>query len=273
MNRWSIAYLNRFVSPDTIVPNPANPQSLNRYSYVYNNPLLYTDPSGHDPLITAIAFFIRSWFGEPNIAPWDPPVHFKHRVDEPITSRDMTQWTVNQMVQNSRSDYVQSIQAHLELGSEDANYEVAAMQAWTTMVGPGNTWDFKVDIERQPWFAEGERNVILGGVELNYDVVANMHFGFVGRAAGFKGDFLVISAGLAQEMLYRRTGNPNDKGVLDLEYWGDHPFATWSIRLGIFLYDTYGPEGLNEEAFAEGLELYIDEYGEPPDPPPGAVAP
>jgi hypothetical protein len=30
------------------VPNPANPQSLNRYSYCLNNPLRYTDPSGHD---------------------------------------------------------------------------------------------------------------------------------------------------------------------------------------------------------------------------------
>jgi hypothetical protein len=29
------------------VPEPYNPQSLNRYSYVNNNPLRYTDPTGH----------------------------------------------------------------------------------------------------------------------------------------------------------------------------------------------------------------------------------
>ena len=29
------------------MPDPADPQSLNRYSYVLNNPLRYTDPSGH----------------------------------------------------------------------------------------------------------------------------------------------------------------------------------------------------------------------------------
>ncbi len=39
--------LGRFLQADTIVPNPADPQSLNRYSYVNNNPLRYTDPSGH----------------------------------------------------------------------------------------------------------------------------------------------------------------------------------------------------------------------------------
>ena len=39
--------LGRFLSADTIVPSYANPQSLNRFSYVTNNPLKYTDPSGH----------------------------------------------------------------------------------------------------------------------------------------------------------------------------------------------------------------------------------
>ena len=39
--------LGRFVSADTIVPQPGNPQDLNRYTYAANNPLLYTDPSGH----------------------------------------------------------------------------------------------------------------------------------------------------------------------------------------------------------------------------------
>ena len=31
------------------MPSPANPQSLNRYSYNYNNPLRYIDPTGHKP--------------------------------------------------------------------------------------------------------------------------------------------------------------------------------------------------------------------------------
>ena len=39
--------IGRFVSPDPIVPAPSNPQSLNRYGYAYNNPLKYTDPTGH----------------------------------------------------------------------------------------------------------------------------------------------------------------------------------------------------------------------------------
>jgi RHS repeat-associated protein len=39
--------LARFISPDTVVPSNTDPQSLNRYSYVLNNPINLTDPSGH----------------------------------------------------------------------------------------------------------------------------------------------------------------------------------------------------------------------------------
>ena len=45
--RWYDSSIGRFISADTIVPDPANPQSYNRYSYVYNNPVNFTDPSGH----------------------------------------------------------------------------------------------------------------------------------------------------------------------------------------------------------------------------------
>ena len=36
-----------FISPDSIVPDLYDPQILNRYASVRNNPLIYVDPSGH----------------------------------------------------------------------------------------------------------------------------------------------------------------------------------------------------------------------------------
>jgi RHS repeat-associated protein len=42
------AITGRFLSPDPNVPDPGNTQSYNRYSYVNNNPLTYTDPTGFD---------------------------------------------------------------------------------------------------------------------------------------------------------------------------------------------------------------------------------
>jgi RHS repeat-associated protein len=41
--------LGRWLSADTIVPGAENPQAFNRYSFVYNSPLNFIDPSGHEP--------------------------------------------------------------------------------------------------------------------------------------------------------------------------------------------------------------------------------
>jgi len=58
--RWYDPYLARFIQPDTIVPDPKDPQSLNRYSYTLNNPLKYDDPTGRcieSPLDVAFIAF------------------------------------------------------------------------------------------------------------------------------------------------------------------------------------------------------------------------
>ncbi|MGH8321418.1 MAG: RHS repeat-associated core domain-containing protein, partial [Gammaproteobacteria bacterium] len=45
--------IGRFISADPTVPDPFDSQSFNRYSYVENNPLSATDPSGFDDCPTA----------------------------------------------------------------------------------------------------------------------------------------------------------------------------------------------------------------------------
>lgn len=46
--------LGRWTSPDALVPNPAYPQSLNRYAYVYNGPVTYLDPDGRFPIVPVL---------------------------------------------------------------------------------------------------------------------------------------------------------------------------------------------------------------------------
>ena len=45
--RFYGSYINRWTSPDTIIPDFTNPQSLNRFSYCLGNPLRFVDPTGH----------------------------------------------------------------------------------------------------------------------------------------------------------------------------------------------------------------------------------
>ena len=59
-SRWYNAQLRRFIQPDTVVPQPGNPQALNRYSYTLNNPVRYTDPSGHAAFIDADANLLEN---------------------------------------------------------------------------------------------------------------------------------------------------------------------------------------------------------------------
>jgi RHS repeat-associated protein len=54
--------LGRFVQADTIVPEPGNPQDLNRYSYVRNNALRYVDPMGFFSEEEIMGFFnVETW--------------------------------------------------------------------------------------------------------------------------------------------------------------------------------------------------------------------
>jgi RHS repeat-associated protein len=50
--RYYDPHIRRFTQPDDIIQDVYDPQSLNRYSYVRNNPLRYTDPTGHFWLTT-----------------------------------------------------------------------------------------------------------------------------------------------------------------------------------------------------------------------------
>ncbi len=56
--RYYDPMIGRFISPDPIVQAPFNPQSLNRYSYCINSPLMYVDPSGY----FSLGSFFKSLF-------------------------------------------------------------------------------------------------------------------------------------------------------------------------------------------------------------------
>ena len=52
--RFYDSYLNRWIQPDTIIPDQQNIQDWDRYAYGRNNPLKYVDPDGHNPIITGL---------------------------------------------------------------------------------------------------------------------------------------------------------------------------------------------------------------------------
>jgi RHS repeat-associated protein len=80
--RFYDPYVGRFIQADSIVPSPGNPQHFNRYAYVLNNPLGFTDPSGHKDCGPACE---SDWtthdinFGSAYYGPWDLAAQARNR--------------------------------------------------------------------------------------------------------------------------------------------------------------------------------------------------
>jgi RHS repeat-associated protein len=83
--RWYDPVLGRFAQADSVVPDITQPQGYNRYTYAGNNPVKYSDPSGHCEIfclvvLIGIASFAggaavyefnvsgRSWYESPDDA-------------------------------------------------------------------------------------------------------------------------------------------------------------------------------------------------------------
>lgn len=61
----------RFTSPDAVAGNKINPQSLNLYGYVINNPVKYSDPTGHMPADVGWGDVSNGFWGS-SVIPMDP---------------------------------------------------------------------------------------------------------------------------------------------------------------------------------------------------------
>jgi RHS repeat-associated protein len=70
--RYYEPQIGRFLSADTIIPDPLNLQSHNRYSFVRNNPINRVDPSGHDDRsavdVSLVGIGGAAWGAGPEVA-------------------------------------------------------------------------------------------------------------------------------------------------------------------------------------------------------------
>ncbi len=48
--RWYDPAIGRFIQADSIIPNAGKAKAFDRYAYTLNNPVQYSDPSGHVPI-------------------------------------------------------------------------------------------------------------------------------------------------------------------------------------------------------------------------------
>jgi hypothetical protein len=164
-------------------------------------------------------------------------------------STDMTEYLLGQMNENANSGIAQAL-AHANSGGLDD--KIGASLGWTALVKGGGPWDFKVEYRQR-----GMTEIQIAGGSYRYDIAANIHFGFVGRASGFSADALLNGAGIAQIM----------DGTSSLSFlWTrfDSPYDAAAVQVGIYLYDRYGNVPLTEDMLQEALQLFpwesLEEY-------------
>lgn len=110
--------------PDSIVPEPGNPQAWNRYSYALNNPLRYTDPTGHKPIID------EDKNGNPIVDPFWRPNRNGNRGNERGREGGNGDWGCSSTTSNGQ------LSIHCQVGTHTCD---ATCQAWVTGLGIGGT--------------------------------------------------------------------------------------------------------------------------------------
>ena len=255
--------LGRFVSADVIVPEVGNPQSLNRYVYVLNNPLRYTDPTGHLPSFNGIIDWVKR-----GLSYWaltvDAPAVTEYpatgeRTPLPESADDLTTWLIDQMNTNAQSQVVALMQGYWR--SQTPQGMAGSLAAWNSLVRGGAIWDFKSDIRDAGYDQEYPNNFKIGGETFRYDAFANIHYGFVGRAAGFPEPLLTLGAGAAQ---WRQWHISNPALVGPWDTFLDQPYDNWCVMLGSYLYDymiAHELDALTLNAFEQALQDFISIYG------------
>lgn len=107
--RYYNPYTGRFISEDSYWGEDANPLSLNLYTYAYNNPIMYVDPSGHsseriDEIIKEIDEQKKKWMEDD---------------DKRDKSKGKAGWTENQRDAHEKANDLRDELARLEKGNKD----------------------------------------------------------------------------------------------------------------------------------------------------------
>jgi hypothetical protein len=92
---------------------------------------------------------------------------------------------------------------------------------------------------------------LLGGELVRMDIVANIHYGYMGKEVGFTDLELYVAAGFAQQVW-------GDRSSGRWYAYGDEPVDQKAIQLGIELHKLYGTEPTYGQ-FVDLFQKYVKE--------------
>jgi hypothetical protein len=149
--------IGRFIQPDSIIPNPADPQSWNRYGYVKNNPLHFTDPAGHKEACGIIGADCDA--PTPQLIVNEDTTRGGRGAGQPSAGdggRDDPDWNAAKRDGFSEVE-IDALRLLYENGGADAIHTVDFMLSQRThfIFGPGGSWQAGFG-SRGAWFSGNE---------------------------------------------------------------------------------------------------------------------
>jgi hypothetical protein len=220
------------VQADTVVPEPKNPQALNRYSYVVNSSLKLTDPSGHSHEQSAGYVF------DPNY--W----------------RDLLLWLVreaNRNVQLPEVWFMRFSNTASKLSPVGSLNKALAAATFIQLVRDTAPWDFKDAIQ-----SDLKDRIRLGSEWFEYSTPGNIHYGFVGAAAGFSLEELHLGAGAAQFRDYCEGEGGLGTWRTDLDTEDDYYAVDFGSRL---YHEAYAPDRMLSVSEFHALLVQYEDLG------------
>ncbi|NDZ92837.1 hypothetical protein G3I13_19860 [Streptomyces sp. SID6673] len=182
--------------------------------------------------------------------------------------RDIRHWMYVEMMRNASSEIVQRINGQNKFARESlsdrewyefwkdpqagANSQMSAYAAWFERVAPSRPWDHKPilreefgdtaegDYDGDYYFQEPGTNR-----QVYYDIWSNVHFGYVGRAAGFDSETLMEGQNFGPDFLTGQKARADDI----------------STEFGARLHDQYGPN-MTEDQFNSAITGLVEQLAE-----------
>ncbi|VVO89212.1 hypothetical protein PS862_02248 [Pseudomonas fluorescens] len=151
---------------------------------------------------------------------------------------------------------------YLRLGHQPNFHAIAlvkqaeAFALWTERVGQNRPWDHKPKIKTK---FGGDVRHKQGKYDYFYDIWSNIHYGYVGMAAGFSEQVLLDGAGAEQivsdavrklQDWENRPGPHRSEDIEGLRAWDDIPNRK-SIAIGVNLFNTYSARGVSTKTIMD----------------------